>query len=61
MAATLPPPEGRALPARDAFQSEPIGMEEAITAEGNYDSQGVLHVQTIVRAKNARDLWPSDR
>jgi hypothetical protein len=48
-------------PARDAFRSVHIGMEEAITAEGNYDAQGVLHAQTIVRAKNSRDLWPPDR
>jgi hypothetical protein len=50
-----------AKPARDAFQSVPIGMEEAITAEGNYDAQGVLHAQTIVRAKDSRDLWPPDQ
>jgi hypothetical protein len=50
-----------AKPAKDAHQSVPIGMEEAITAEGNYDAQGVLHAQTIVRAKNSRDLWPPDR
>jgi hypothetical protein len=50
-----------AKPAEDALQSVPIGMEEAITAEGSYDAQGVLHAQTIVRAKNSRDLWPPDR
>ena len=36
-----------AKPARDAFQSVPIEMEEAITAEGNYDAQGVLHAQQL--------------
>jgi hypothetical protein len=50
-----------AKPAREAFQSVPIGMEEAITAEGNYDAQGVLHAQTIVRAKDSVALWPPDR
>jgi hypothetical protein len=50
-----------AKPARGAHQSVPIGMEEAITAEGSYDTQGVLHAQTIVRAKNSRNLWPPDR
>ena len=50
-----------AKPAEDAFQSVPIGMEEAITAEGYYDAQGLLHAQTIVRAKWSRDLWPPDR
>src|SRR6516164_1432674 len=50
-----------AKPAQDAFQSVPISMEEAITAEGNYDAQGVLHAQTIVRAKNSRKLWPPDK
>ena len=50
-----------AKPAQDAFQSVPIGMEEAITAEGSYDAQGVLHAQTIVRAKDSRDLWPPDQ
>jgi hypothetical protein len=50
-----------AMPARDAFQSVPIGMEEAITAEGNYDAQGVLHAQTIVRAKDSVALWPPDQ
>jgi hypothetical protein len=50
-----------AKPAEDAFQSAPIGMEEAVTAIGTYDAQGVLHAQTIVRAKGSRDLWPPDR
>jgi hypothetical protein len=50
-----------AKPAQDAFQSVPIGMEEAITAIGSYDAQGVLHAQTILRAKNSRDLWPHDQ
>jgi hypothetical protein len=50
-----------AKPAEAAFQSAPIGMEEAITAEGYYDAQGLLHAQTIVRAKDSRDLWPPDR
>jgi hypothetical protein len=50
-----------AKPARDAFQSVPIEMEEAITAEGNYDAQGVLHAQTIARAKYSPALWPPDR
>jgi hypothetical protein len=50
-----------AKPARDAHQSVPIGTEEAITAEGSYDAQGVLHAQTMVRAKYSRDLWPPDR
>jgi len=50
-----------AKPAQDASQSVPIGMEEAVTAEGNYDAQGVLHAQTIARAKDNRDLWPPDR
>jgi hypothetical protein len=50
-----------ATPARGAFQSVPIGMGEAITAEGSYDAQGVLHAQTIARAKHSRDLWPPDR
>ncbi len=48
-------------PAQRAFQSAPIWMGEAITAEGQYDTQGVLHAQTIVRAKNSRNLWPPDR
>ena len=50
-----------AKPAEAAFQSAPIGMEEAITAEGYYDPQGVFHAQTIVRAKDSRNLWPPDR
>jgi outer membrane protein assembly factor BamB len=50
-----------AKPAEDALQSVPIGMEEAITAEGNYDAQGVLHAQTIVRAKDSVALWPPDQ
>jgi hypothetical protein len=50
-----------AKPAEAAFQSVPISMEEAITAEGYYDAQGLLHAQTIVRAKRSRDLWPPDR
>ena len=50
-----------AKPAQDAFQSAPIGMEEALTAEGTYDAQGVLHAQRILRAKDSRDLWPPDQ
>ena len=50
-----------AKPAEAAFQSAPIGMEEAITAKGYYDAQGLFHAQTIVRAKDSRDLWPPDR
>ena len=50
-----------AKPAQAALQIAPIGMEEAITAEGYYDAQGLLHAQTIVRAKDSRDLWPPDR
>ena len=49
-----------AQPAEAAFQSVPIVMEDAITAEGYYDAQGVLHAQTIVRAKDNRKLWPPD-
>jgi len=49
-----------AKPAEDAFQSVPLAMEEAVTAIGYYDAQGVLHAQTIVRAKDSRDLWPPD-
>src|SRR5215472_3388636 len=45
-----------AKPAEAAFQSAPIGMEEAITAEGYYDAQGLLRARTIVRAKDSRDL-----
>jgi hypothetical protein len=48
-------------PAQDAFQSVPIGMEEAITAIGSYDAQGVLHAQKILRAKDSRTLWPPDQ
>jgi hypothetical protein len=36
-------------------------MEEAVTAEGTYDAQGVLHAQTIVRAKDSVALWPPDQ
>ena len=50
-----------AKPAEAAFQSAPIGMEEAITAKGYYDAQGLFHAQTIVRAKDSRDLWPPDQ
>jgi outer membrane protein assembly factor BamB len=50
-----------AKPAEDAFQSVPISMEEAVTAEGTYDAQGVLHAQTIVRAKDSVALWPPDQ
>ena len=50
-----------ARPAQDAFQSVVIWMEEAITAEGYYDPQGVLHAQTIVRAKDFVALWPPDQ
>ena len=50
-----------AAPAEAAFQAAPLAMEEAITAEGSYDASGVLQAQTILRAKDSRDLWPPDQ
>jgi len=45
-----------------AFQAGALlGMEEAVTAIGTYDAQGVLDATTIVRAKDDRNLWPPDQ
>jgi hypothetical protein len=44
-----------------AFQAAPIFMEEPVTAIGTTDAQGVLQAQTVVRAKDSRDLWPPDQ
>jgi hypothetical protein len=32
-----------------------------VTVVGAYDAKGVLHAQTIQRAKNAATMWPVDR
>jgi hypothetical protein len=49
----------------DSIGTRPIPrqrrIEEAVTAEGNFDDQGVLHAQTIVRAKDSVALWPPDQ
>jgi hypothetical protein len=50
-----------ASPARAVFQSVPIVKGEIVTAEGELDSQGVLHAKTIVRAKPSEALWPRDQ
>ena len=50
-----------AATAEAAFQSVPLSMEEAITALGTIDAQGILHAQTIVRAKDSVVLWPPDQ
>jgi len=48
------------LPAEKSFQAVPLSMEEAITAIGVTDAQGVLQAQTIIRAKDSPALWPID-
>ncbi len=57
----MPGRGGELLFAQDARQSELILKGEIITAEGNYDAQGVLHAKTIVRAKASPALWPRDQ
>lgn len=42
-------------------QAAPIDMEEAVTALGTTDANGILQAQSIFRAKDSPALWPADQ
>jgi hypothetical protein len=44
-----------------ADRSSPIVEGHAICARGTIDKKGVLHAESIQRAKDASAMWPADR
>jgi hypothetical protein len=42
-------------------RSAPIVIGHAICARGRIDKKGVLHAESIQRAKDAPAMWPADR
>ena len=42
-------------------RSAPIVVGHAICARGTIDKKGVLHAESIQRAKEAPAMWPADR
>lgn len=44
-----------------ADRSSPIVVGHAICARGTIDKKGVLHAESIQRAKEATAMWPADR
>jgi hypothetical protein len=50
-----------ATPAVQSQRTSVLAAHGLITVVGAYDATGVLHAQTIQRAKNATTAWPADR
>jgi hypothetical protein len=50
-----------ATPAVQSQRTSVLAAHGLITVVGAYDAEGVLHAQTIQRAKNATTAWPVDR
>ena len=42
-------------------RSAPIVIGHAIFARGTMDKKGILHAESIQRAKDAPAMWPADR
>jgi hypothetical protein len=50
-----------AKPAQEAFRAAPLVVGRAIAVKGTVDKAGVLHAETIQRAKDSAAAWPADR
>jgi hypothetical protein len=50
-----------AAPAIKTYRSSVLNVGGTIIVEGEYDAKGVLHAETIQRAKVFRAIWPADR
>ena len=48
-------------PALKAERSAPIIVGHAICARGTIDKKGVMHAESIQRAKDSSAMWPADR
>ena len=42
------------------YRSIVLAVDGAINASGTYDAKGVLHAETIQRAKNSPTSWLAD-
>jgi hypothetical protein len=47
--------------ANDQHRSIVPVVGRAVVARGTYDKAGVLHADTIQRAKDSATLWPEDK
>jgi hypothetical protein len=50
-----------ATPAVQSQRTSVLAAHGLYTVVGAYDAKGVLHAQTIQRAKNGTTAWPVDR
>jgi hypothetical protein len=50
-----------ATPAVQSHRVSVLAAHGLVTVVGAYDAKGVLHAQTIQRAKSATTAWPVDR
>lgn len=50
-----------ATPAVQSHRASVLSAHGLVTIVGAYDAKGVLHAQTIQRAKSATTAWPADR
>lgn len=50
-----------AAPAVKSYRSSVLNVGGTVIVEGQYDAKGVLHAETIQRAKTSPAIWPADR
>ena len=50
-----------AAAAMQGHQSAVLVVSRPFLVRGSYDATGVLHAQTILRAKGSQQLWETDR
>jgi hypothetical protein len=48
-------------PAIKAYRSSVLNVGGTVVVQGQYDAKGVLHAETIQRAKASPAIWPADR
>ena len=47
-------------PAADSQRMNVPPIGRAVRVNGSYDAKGVLHADTVQRAKDSEQLWPAD-
>ena len=50
-----------AAPAIKTYRSSVLNVGGTVIVQGQYDVKGVLHAETIQRAKVSPAIWPNDR
>lgn len=50
-----------AAPAIQSYRTIILSVGRAVNVLGSYDAKGVLHAQSIQRAKSSSAGWPADR